>query len=144
MSGLFKAYKTDASKEVSGVRIEFAEAQNDDGTIPTFILSRLGKSNTAYTKAMEAETRPYRRQMELGTMKNEVAEELFKKVFVNTVLKGWENVQDEDGKEIPFSPANALNLINAPGMGDFYERLQTEANLSANFRELAREAEAKN
>ena len=142
MSGLFKQFKTNASKEVEGVEIEFPEAQNDNGTIPTFIISRMGKANKAYSKALEAATRPYRRQVELGTLKNEIAEGLFMGVFVDTVLKGWKNVQDENGEEITFSKEAATRLLEE--LPDVYERLQEEAKLAANFRDSGLEAEVKN
>jgi hypothetical protein len=142
MSGLFKQYKTNSAKEAEGVEIEFPEAQNDDGTIPTFIISRMGKSNKAYSKALEAATRPYRRQVELGTMKNEVAETLFMGVFCDTVLKGWKNVQGEDGAEIPYSKDAAISLLSE--LPDVYDLLQEEAKLSANFRDSVLETEAKN
>lgn len=142
MSGLFKQFKTNEDLEVNGVKIEFHEAINEDGTVPTFIISRMGKANKAYTKALEAATRPYRRQIELGTMKNEVAEKLFKSVFIDTVLKGWENVRDEKDDALEFSKESALGLLEA--LPDVYERLQEEAKISSNFRDEAIEAEAKN
>jgi len=142
MSGLFKQFKTNATKEVEGVEIEFTEATNDDGSIPTFIISRMGKSNKAYAKALEASTRPYRRQVELGTLKNEVAEGLFLNVFVDNVLKGWKNVLDEEGNEIAYSKEAAISLMTA--LPDVYERLQEEAKLASNFRDFSLEAEAKN
>lgn len=140
--GLHKQFKTSSLKENEGVKIEFVEAMNEDNTVPTFIISRMGKSNKIYSKALEAATRPYRRQVELGTMKNEVAENLFMGVFVDTILKGWVNVQDEKGKEIPFSKEAAISLLTE--LPDVYERLQDEAKLSANFRDDALEGEAKN
>lgn len=142
MSGLHKQFKTNSAKESEGVEIEFPEAQNDDGSIPTFIISRMGKSNKAYSKSLEAATRPYRRQVELGTMKNEVAEGLFMGVFVDTILRGWKNVQDENGQPIAYSKDAATALLNE--LPDVYERLQEEAKLSANFRDSALDAEAKN
>jgi hypothetical protein len=142
MSGLFKQYKTNSLKEAEGVEIEFPEAQNDDGSIPTFIISRMGKSNKAYSKALEAATRPYRRQVELGTLKNEVAETLFMGVFVDTVLHGWKNIQAEDGQPLPYSKDSAISLLTE--LPDVYERLQEEAKLASNFRDSALETEAKN
>lgn len=140
--GLHKQFKTNADKEVSGVEIEFPEAMNEDGSTPTFVISRMGKSNKTYSKALEAATRPYRRQVELGTMKNEVAETLFMGVFVDTILKGWKNVQDEKGEEIVFSKDAATALLTE--LPDVYERLQEEAKLSANFRDSALESESGN
>jgi hypothetical protein len=140
--GLHSQFKTNSVKETEGVEIEFPEAQNDDGSVPVFVISRMGRSNKAYSKALEAATRPYRRQVELGTMKNEVAESLFMDVFVNNVLKGWKNVQDEDGEEIEFNKDNAVKLLSE--LPDVYDRLQEEAKLSANFRDSALESESGN
>lgn len=142
MSGLHKQFKTNSTKETEGVKIEFHEAQNDDGTVPAFIISRMGKSNKPYSKALEAATRPYRRQLELGSIKNEIAEKLFLNVFVDTILRGWENVQDENGNDIPYSKDCAISLLEE--LGDVYDRLQEEAKIASNFRDLALEKEAKN
>lgn len=142
MNGLFKQYKTNATKEAEGVEIEFPEAENEDGSIPTFVISRMGKGNKAYAKSLEAATRPYRRQVELGTLKNEVAEGLFLNVFVDTILRGWKNIQDENGADIPYSKDNAVKLLN--DLPDVYERLQEEAKLSANFRDSNLDTEAGN
>lgn len=144
MNGLRKHFKTNSAKEVEGVEIEFPEATNNDKTVPVFVLSRMGKANKTYAKALEAKTRPFRRQVELGTMKTEVADELFLNVFVDTILRGWRHVQDDNGAEIPFTRENAIALLTEPGMEDLYERLQTEAGLSANFRDLKLESEAGN
>lgn len=142
MSGLHKQFKTNSVKESEGVEIEFHEAQNEDGSVPTFVISRMGKTNKAYSKALEAATRPYRRQVELGTLKNEVAESLFMGVFVDNVLKGWKNVQDENGKELTYSKDAAIALLTE--LPDVYDRLQEEAKLASNFRDSALDAEAKN
>lgn len=142
MSGLFKQYKTNSAKEVEGVKVEFLEAQNDDGTIPTFIIARTGSSNKAYSKAVENATRPYRRQIELKTLKNEVAEKLMLPVFVDTVLKGWQNVQNESGERIEYSRDAAIKLME--DLPDVYQRLQEEAGTLSNFLEQAVEEEAKN
>ena len=139
---LYKQFATNSEKETEGVKIEFHEATNDDGSIPTFVVSRMGKSNKRYSKALEAATRPYRRQIELGTMNNDKAEEIFLGVFVDTVLKGWKNVRGEDGKPLEFSKAAAVKLFT--DLPEVYERLQEEAKLSANFRDAALEEEVKN
>ena len=148
---LRKQFKTDESAEVEGFELKLDEAPNEDGSIPVFILSRMGNSNKGYTKALEVATRPYRRQIELGTMNNDKAEEIFKEVFVNNVLKGWRNVSaadvfnDDSAKGFAeFSKSNALALLNQPGMRDLYTRLQEEAKEAANFRAVSLEEEAKN
>lgn len=139
---LYKQFATNTDKEIEGIEVQMTEAENEDGSIPTFVVSRMGKSNKRYSKALEAATRPYRRQIELGTMNNDKAEEIFMGVFVDTVLKGWKNVRDENGAELPFNKQSATKLFN--DLPEVYERLQEEAKLSANFRDAALEEEVKN
>ena len=139
---LYKQFATNSEKEMEGVEVQMTEAENEDGSIPTFVVSRMGKSNKRYSKALEAATRPYRRQIELGTMNNDKAEEIFMGVFVDTVLKGWKNVRDENGAELPFNKQSATKLFK--DLPEVYERLQEEAKLSANFRDAALEEEVKN
>jgi len=139
---LYKQFATNTEKEIEGIEVQMTEAENDDGSIPTFVVSRMGKSNKRYSKALEAATRPYRRQIELGTMNNDKAEEIFLGVFVDTVLKGWKNVRDESGADMPFTKQTATKLFK--DLPEVYERLQEEAKLSANFREVSLEEEAKN
>ena len=137
---IFKQFATDQTKEIEGVEVSYGF--NDDGTEIKFFISRMSKSNKAYSKALEKATRPYRRQFELGTMDEKKAEEIFKEVFCSTILKGWENVQDDDGKNMDFSVQGAKFLFQS--LPDLYQDLQEKANSAALFREEMVEEEAKN
>jgi hypothetical protein len=142
MSGLFRNYKTDADKESTGIEVPFPDAQNDDGTIPTFILARMGGSNAAYQKALEAATRPHRRQIALNALKEEIANELLLGVFATTVLLGWRNVQDAKGGDLIYGRKEAVELMKT--LPDLYARLRDEATVAANYRDESLEAQAKN
>lgn len=142
MSGLFKQFKLNADKENNGVEIAFEDAENEDGTVPTFIIARAGDSNKAFGKAMEAATRPYRRQIDSGEMKADVVNSLYIKVFCAHSLKGWSNVRDEENNEIKYSAEKALELMNA--LPEVYNRLTKEATAISNFRQAALDTEAKN
>jgi len=137
---LHAQFKTDTAKEQAGVEVVYGP--NKDGSVPTFILSRAGKSNKAYGKMLEARTRPYRRQMDLGTMNNAVAEDIFLDVFVATVLKGWQNVQNEGGTDIPFSADAAKSLFKE--LPELYEDLQEKSKQASLFRDASVEEEAGN
>lgn len=139
-SGLHKNYTMDHTKEQNGVRIEFQV--NDDNSVPTFIVARMGPMNQKYNKALERITHPYKRQLELRTLPNEKAEELMQKVFVNSILLGWEHVQDENGQDIVFSAENALALFKQ--LPDIYYDLQRQAQDASLFRLEEQEAAAKN
>lgn len=142
MSGLFRNYKTNSDKEVTGIEVAFPDATNDDGTVPVFIIARMGGSNTTYQKALEAATRPYRRQIELNALKNEVANNLLLGVFATTILLGWRNVQNAEGGDLIYGRKEAIELMQA--LPDLYARLRDEATIAANYRDESLEAQAKN
>jgi hypothetical protein len=137
---LFKQFATDKEKETNGVEVQFGE--NEDGSTPIFIISRMASSNKKYNKALENSTRPYRRQIELDIMPNEQAEKLMMKVFVDTILIGWKNVQGENGETLQFNRENALRLFEA--LPELYADLKDRAQKAAMFRVESLENEAKN
>lgn len=135
---LFEQYGTDAKKEAEGVEVTFPP--NKDGTLPTFVVAATSKNNQKYAKALEAATKPYRRNMD--AMQPEVAERIYRDVFVKTVLKGWSNVQDKDGNAIPYSREAALDLFEK--LPRLYDELNSRAGSIDLFREAQREEEAGN
>lgn len=142
MSGIFKSFKTDSAKEEEGVKIELFEAENEDKTIPAFYVARAGKGNKAYAKALETATRPYKRQIQLGTFDSKKQEAIYLDVFCSTVLKSWENIYGEDGKLIPFSKANAVSLFGQ--LPELFDRVFEESTILENFKIGEREEDAKN
>ena len=67
MSGLFKAYKTDATAEANGIPIKFHDAENEDGTVPTFFVAYMGsKANTRYAAAIEKARKPFQTLIDAG------------------------------------------------------------------------------
>lgn len=137
---IFKQFGTDKKLEQDGVLVEYPA--NEDGSIPSFRLARMCRSNKRYMKAVEAATRPHKRAIELGTIKPETAEEVFLDVFVGTILLGWDNIQDNTWLEIPFSKEAAKNLLKE--LPDLYDDLQEKAKNMSLFLESEMEQEAKN
>lgn len=137
---LFDQFQTNAEKEIEGVPVQYAP--NKDGTVPTFYLSRMGKTNKKYSKALDKATKPYQRQLKLGTLDNATADDLFMGVFAKTVLKGWENVNGRDGKPLTFTVENAVELFKL--LPDLYDDLTEKASSAALFREEANEEDAGN
>jgi len=135
---LFDQYETSPTKEIDGVPVQFAP--NDDGTVPTFIIAATSKTNARYAKALDSATKPWRRNMD--AIGNEKAESLYRDVFIKTVLKGWSNVQDRDGKDIPYSQQAAIDLFKR--LPRLYDAIVDQAGSIEIFKEEAREGEAKN
>lgn len=136
---LYSQFATNQGKEVDGVLVQYGP--NSDGTVPTFKLSRMGKSNKRYAKALDAATKPYRRQLELGTMDQATSERVFMEVFVTTVLLSWDDVEIQ-GEKAAFNKANAIKLLT--DLPELYDDLQEKAKSAALFRDEALEIEAKN
>lgn len=137
---LYKTYQTNNELENKGVELLYGV--NDDNTEIKFFVARAGKSNKAYQKALEVTFKPHRRSMQLGTLSEDTASKLMLEVFATTVLKGWENVQDENGKEMAFNKENAIKLLT--DLPELYDDLSEKANNVANFRDESREEDAKN
>ncbi|URA06917.1 tail chaperonin [Xanthomonas phage Pfeifenkraut] len=144
---LSREYKTDSEKEVSGVPVEVG--QNDDGSIPTFILARASKTNKAYQAALTKAAAPFQRQIQLKIDVSVQLEKAFMDVFCDTVLRGWSNVlmSDVTGNEsdkgfADFSKQNATLLFKR--LPDLYDYLQEQANSASLFLDATREESAKN
>lgn len=140
MSSLFKQFKMDEKKEQDGVLIQYGA--NDDNSIPGFRILRRSSTNQRYAKTLERESAPYRRLIELGTLDTKISERVFMRVFVLSVLVGWENVQDVDGKVIPFNTDNALTLFQT--LPELYNDLVEQSNKASLFRQEMTENDAKN
>ncbi len=137
---LYKQFTTDPELEKKGVLLEYGETE--DGKPVTFRIARAGGANKAFEKLMDAETKPIRRQLQNETADNKQLLRILRKVFATTVVLGWENVQDPDGKDIPFSVANCIKVFE--DLPDLFIEIQEQARRAALFRASILEADTKN
>jgi len=137
---IFKQFQTSKCKETEGISVEFGA--NEDGSVPTFTLARMCRSNKRYAKAVEAATKPVQRLIELGTLKDSQGEAIMLDVFCSTILLGWQNIIGPDGVEIPFSKENAKSLMVQ--LPDLYDELQEKSKKISLFMEASLEQDAKN
>lgn len=126
---LFKQFETNAAKVIEGVPMTF-EA-NEDGSIPTFYISRMAKQNKRYQKVAEEKFRPHQRAINNGTLSNAKSDELMLDIFVNGVIVNWENIQDAEGKEIKTKEGIADLFRLLP---DLYAELEQAAKEIGLFR----------
>lgn len=122
---------------------------NDDGTIPTFTVGRMNKSNKPYQKAIEKAFKPHQRSIQLKTMSEDKAGEILRDVFCAHILIGWENVKKadvsgnaDDTGDAEFNKENAVQLLN--NLPDLFDELNTAASDASNFRDGVMEEGAKN
>lgn len=137
---LFKQFKTNEQKEVDGVEVHY-EA-NEDGSVPTFIIARAGGANQHYGKVLNTEFAPYRRLMDQNRMTDAQSNEVGLRAFIKGALKGWSNVQDENGKDIPYSYENAVTVLTA--LPNLRRDLEARSMSLATFQDAELEIEAKN
>lgn len=137
---VFSQFKTSKFAETEGVDVRFKA--NSDGTIPSFRIARMAKSNPKYLKAVEARTKPHRKDIIEKAITNEIAEEINLDVFCDAVLIGWENIVGEDGRVIPYTRDDAKKLMTE--LPDLYEILKEKAEDIDNFLSSNLVSEAKN
>ena len=95
-------FKADKKKEEEGVWIDIGE----DARIK---VARL--NNEKYKNHFRRTTKPYRRQIRNGNLAEDVAERLLIDAMANTILLGWENLE-EGGKAIKYSVENAKRILS--------------------------------
>lgn len=144
---LFNTFKTDAEIEKNGVILQYGFVKKPDGKPDTsrpigIRVARAGGANTAYLRRAEAVLRPYRRQIQTDTMDRGLIDELTRQLFAETVVKGWENVQDEDGTDLPFTVENCVALFAK--LPDLFTDVQEQSQRAALFRTEVMEADAGN
>ncbi len=137
---LFKQFETSPDLERKGVLLDYGK--NKDGTDIMIRIARAGGANKQYDKRMEILTKPMRRQIQNETVEAEAIDRVFRKVWAETVVLGWEHVQDEDGKEIPFSVDNCIALFEK--LPDLFADIQEQSRKAALFRQENLEADGKN
>lgn len=140
-SGLHKQFKTDKKAEKDGIAVRFDP--NDDKTVPTFYVARMGGANeTEWLKARARVWAPHREAEVLQTLSEDTKYQLARQSFVEGCLRGWENVQDEDGNPIPYSAPAAVKLFEE--LPDVFVELQNRALSLSAYLVVNVEASAKN
>lgn len=137
---LFKQFATDPQAEKEGVRFEIGV--NSQGETIAFQIARAGGQNIRYAKAIEAKTKPYRMQIQAGTIDPEIAARLMREVFAESVVIGWEGVEDENGHLLTYSTEAAATLFEQ--LPELYALLQEQAQNVALYRKEALDNVAKN
>lgn len=137
---LFRSFKTNPQLEREGVWIDYGP--NSKGKDMRVLLARAGGANEDYNKALEAATRPYRRAISAGTLDKATIDRLYLGVFAKTVVRGWENMEDEQCEPLPFSEENVVKLAGL--LPELYADWQEQANRLAIYREQLLESDVGN
>jgi len=66
--------------------------------------------NSRYKEVFQKLIRPYRRQIDKGTLSEEVAEQILSRALTEAVIVDWENLED-GGKPVKFTKENAYKYL---------------------------------
>lgn len=137
---LYAAFKTNKEYEQKGIEIEYGKNSKNEDIV--FKIARAGGSNNAFNKGMERATKPYRRQIQNGTLDNTVADSIYMDVFIDTILLGWEGVEDELGKPLAYNKENAKKVFT--DLPDLFADLREQSSNMSLFRNAELEADLGN
>lgn len=137
---LYKNFKTDPEIEKKGIWIEFG--QNSEGKTIRILIARAGGANEQFFKRSDVVTKPFRRQIQNETIDRQTVTRLNQEVFAETVVLGWENMEDENDQPLVFNKQNCLKVFK--DLPDVWSDVFAEAQRAANYRAEIREEDAKN
>jgi hypothetical protein len=145
---LYKMFQTDKAAEQEGIIVDYGEER--------FRIARAGGANSQFKKIFAQKIKPYRRQIDNGTMDDAVANRLMAESYADAVVIGWESkivdadgkekwvktIQNEAGADLKFTPENCAQvLIDLP---ELFADLQHMAGQATHFREEEIEEDSKN
>lgn len=137
---LYKQFGTNTAAETHGTRVEFPA--NDDGTIPSFLVARMGGANKRYNAELTRKTRPLTTAIRNGTLSDDQAKHISLDVFIETVLQSWSNIYDAKGKELVYSKQSARKLFT--DLPDLYDEIVRQASALTTFQTAELDETAKN
>lgn len=137
---IYNLYETDKKSEFDGVLVPVGKDKTGRDTLVR--IARAGPSNPRYQRVLESKTKKYRRLIQNDLLDTSVADGVMMEVFAETVVLGWENMEDRDGNVLPYSRENCLRLFQE--LPDFFYDIREQATKSALFRREALEKEAGN
>jgi hypothetical protein len=139
---LHKNFQTNKNLEKTGITLEYHDTDEPDVPPVKIRIARAGGANTAYDKAIDQKTRSIRRAIAANAVSMSELNRITREAFAETVVLGWENVTDPDGKVLPFSRDNCIQLFT--DLPDLFEDVRAQAQQAQLFRVVMQEADAKN
>lgn len=132
---LYDMYETDPDMEKGGIILNYGDGQK-------FKIARAGGANVNFAKSLERIMRPYRKQLDNGSLADDVANELFIRVFAETVVKDWEGIDDRAGETMKFSVENCVKLFT--DLPELFTDIREAASNISNYRLEQLEEDIKN
>lgn len=147
-TSIYSHFKTDKSKEREGEWVEYRGGVQ-------LLIARSGGANSRFSHVFERRSEPHQRKLRTGEkLGEETASRLLAETYAETVVLGWrtrdletnviENdiVYGEDGEPIRYSFEAVVKLLT--DLPDFFAQVREDAGNFATFKQIQREADAKN
>lgn len=131
---IYELYKTNTEKEQKGLPVKFGDA-----TVYIATSNLTGNPKMAKMQAEYIERATKRKGVE---SKPEELKEKMLDLYAECVVTGWENVRDENGKEIPYSKENVLKIFK--DLPHFLDAIVAFSSDFTNYREKAIDDVVKN
>ena len=101
-----ESYITDEANESEGVWLKFP----GDRRIK---ILRAGGANKRYARIFQQAIKPYKRQLDRGSLDADVSDRIMREVYAKTIVVGWMGIHDADGNTVAFSQGNVIEFFTA-------------------------------
>lgn len=78
-----------------------------------FKVLRAGGSNRKFSRAFQQAIKPYRRQLDKGSLDPETSDGLMREMYAKHIVVDWRGINDVDGNPVPCTPENVDAFFKA-------------------------------
>tara|TARA_R110002020_G_scaffold41325_6_gene122006 strand:+ start:9386 stop:9790 length:405 start_codon:yes stop_codon:yes gene_type:complete len=107
-----------------------------------FKIAKMG--NPKFQAKVRQLSAPHIKQIRDDKLPPEKMEEIQMSAVAETILLGWKNIDDDDGKAIRYSAKRAKEILSDIELRDIYDFVLVEANNQSNYEIEVGEDSAKN
>lgn len=135
MTNPYAAFKTDKAMEMEGIWLDYG--------IFRVRVRRSGGSNNKYAAALAKALRPYRAQLQAGTLDQTTEQRITAEVFADTVIVTWEckdakgnwctGIHNQKGKIEDYATDKVVAILM--DLPDLFMDIQMQAGSKRNFQE---------
>lgn len=122
--------KTDTVKSENGVWVDYESGIR-------LKIARIG--NPAFQSFVSSRQKNKIRGIRSGSISSQEAEQITKEAVARHILLDWQNVEDEDGLPLRYSPEKSLEILSDPQLSDLYSFVLVTSNNSEIYRLEAQE-----
>ena len=135
LSRLKKKFGVSSHLSQSGVWIN---VDLGDGGAPVgFLLAMMGRSNRKWSSLASESWRKDKTKHDAGLVSTDDSVKRAMRVFCTTVLLDWRGIEDDNGKPIPYSVEQGMQVLQ--DMDGLYDYLLDESQALSNFQDQSQQ-----